>query len=110
MTCCKSIQSRIFLDHSYHPNPKQIIIESENGEIEMVLNSYPYGFFYLTIQVFRNYLVNDPNRFRIYNRTQNIYEDPIFYGYLLMKDMSYDVYDGDQKIISFDANTFVYFE
>lgn len=105
MTCCKTINT---IQQIYFPtqqNEQRFICESNGQDIEIIFHIYEHHLYYLTIHVSTNFLVYDPTRFNVFNRTENMFEMPIGEGYLLLKEWSYDIYDRDEIILSLNSIT-----
>lgn len=107
MTCCNIINTPKVIDYA-NLNQQKVVCERDTGEIELVFQIYPGQMSYLTIHVISNYLFYDPERFRIYNHVDHVFETPIGNGYILMKEWYYDIYDRDEIILSLCPSSEVY--
>jgi hypothetical protein len=104
MTCCNSIDRPIIVNDPV-THQKILHIQSRSGtNIEIVFNIFEYHFYYITIHTFSNFLSNHTNRFYIYNRIENFFEEPICDGFLLLKDHAYDIYEQDEIIASIEPS------
>jgi hypothetical protein len=105
MTCYKTIQNpSTTIEHTTR-NEKRVIINTDSGDIELVINIYETHFFYLTINVNINFLSHEPTRFFVFNRSEGYIEEPIGNGFLLFKEFQYEIYDRDEMILSLNPST-----
>ena len=104
MTCCKSIHpTSCTIDQT--TNQQRVTIQTDDGDIDFIFNIYEYFFFYLTIHIHINYLNYNPTRFRIFNCVEGYFENTIGDGFLLCKDLPYEIYDNNQLILSLNPST-----
>jgi hypothetical protein len=107
MTCCNSITRPQFIPIDPTTNPQRIIVDTSMGQVEAMINITEYGFFYLTLHIQTNFLVYDPYRFIVFNRTEQHFEPSLGEGFLLSNDFHYEIYDRDEMILSLNPSTII---
>jgi hypothetical protein len=58
---------------------------------------------FLEIHLTQNFLIYEPDRFVIWNKTCQIQEIPIWNRYILFKEYDYEIYDKKDKILDFNG-------
>jgi len=103
MTCCKNILPPSSIDFTL-PNHHTYLYHTDQGDIQITLNVSLNDIYFIKIETMTNFLSYDTERFRIYNRTLNMFESPIGDGFMLLKECSYDLYDRNRIMLSLESN------
>jgi hypothetical protein len=99
MTCCKNIDSPSTIDFT-SPNHHTFLYHFDQEDIRIIINVCLNDIYFLKIETMSNFLSYDPERFRIYNRSLNIFETPIGDAFMLLKEWSYDIYNRNNVMFS----------
>lgn len=109
MTCCNIITPPTFtIIDNQSTHQQRVMVDTSNGQVELIMNFNEYGLFYLTIHIQSNFLYYDPYRFVIFNATEQRFEEPQGVGFLLFKNIQYEIYDRDEMILSLNPSMVIF--
>jgi hypothetical protein len=107
MTCCNTITHPSLVVVHQATNQERIIVDTSTGQVEVIINITEYGFLFLTIHIQTNFLVNETDRFMVFNCIEQHFEPSIGDGFILFKEFQYEIYDRDEMILSLNPSTLI---
>lgn len=79
-------------------------ISYPHRNLKIILSVSNFDLCFLEINLEQNYLIHQPDRFVIWNKTCQLEELPIWNRFVLLKEYQYEIYDRRDKILDWNGN------